>query len=104
MGAHAASEPHDDLNHEERSEVVVGRVTADAVNGFTYGKRLAYDWRFQRIAAGRTKVELDMLFEARSVLYIPLWDSMQHMVLNNMLSAFVARAEQLQQERTAANS
>merc|ERR1712048_736162 len=68
-------------------------VKADAVNGFTYGKRLVYDWRFERIGPRRTKVELDMFFQARSVLYMPLWDSMQNMVVNGMLGAFTARAE-----------
>eukprot|EP00933_Yihiella_yeosuensis_P011009 TRINITY_DN117958_c0_g1_i1.p1 TRINITY_DN117958_c0_g1~~TRINITY_DN117958_c0_g1_i1.p1 ORF type:complete len:385 (+),score=85.20 TRINITY_DN117958_c0_g1_i1:143-1156(+) len=79
---------------------VSGRVLADAVNGFTYGKRLAYDWRFQRIGAQKTKVELDMFFQARSVLYMPVWDSMQHMVVNGMLSAFKERAAKVQLERS----
>merc|ERR1712039_939558 len=81
---------------------VVARVTADAVNGFTYGKRLVYDWRFTKIDARKTKVELDMLFQAHNVLYMPIWDSMQNMVVNNMLSAFRNRAEELQ--RSAPNS
>lgn len=76
------------------------RVTADAVNGFTYGQRLVYDWRFHRLGSKRTKVELDMLFQARSVLYMPIWDSMQNMVVNNMLSAFIARAELLQRQKS----
>merc|ERR1711933_60550 len=71
-------------------------VRADALNGFTYGKRLVYDWRFTSISNGRTLVELDMLFQAHNVLYMPIWDSMQNMVINNMLSAFRDRAEELQ--------
>merc|ERR1712014_335070 len=82
---------------------VIARVTADAVNGFTYGKRLVYDWRFTKIDARKTKVELDMLFQAHNVLYMPIWDSMQNMVVNNMLSAFRTRAETLEQKRTASS-
>merc|ERR1712113_1107330 len=74
-------------------------VTADAINGFTYGKRLVYDWRFTYVAPSKTKVELDMFFQAHSVLYMPVWDSMQNMVMNNMLSAFIQRAEVLQRQR-----
>merc|ERR1711879_365749 len=77
---------------------VIARVTADAVNGFTYGKRLVYDWRFTSLGPELTQVELDMLFQARNVLYMPVWDSMQNMVVNGMLSAFVARAEALHQQ------
>jgi len=79
--------------------VEIARCTADAENGFTYGERLVYDWRFTEIGENKTKVELDMLFQARSVIYMPIWDSMQNMVVNNMLAAFIARAEMLQQEK-----
>jgi len=75
-----------------------GQVIADAVNGFTYGERLVYDWRFRQITPTKTLVELDMLFQARSVLYMPIWDSMQHMVVNGMLTAFVDRAEKLHRQ------
>ncbi|CAE7349545.1 unnamed protein product [Symbiodinium microadriaticum] len=75
------------------------RVCADAKQGFAYGKRLAYDWRFWEVGPSKTKVELDMLFQAQSVLYMPVWDSMQHMVINNMLSAFKAHAEKIYAER-----
>lgn len=90
---------------EEKAEnqPVIARVVANAYNGFTYGERLVYDWRFRRLGEGPgTQVELDMLFQAKSVLYMPLWDSMQHMVINKMLAAFSARAEQLQQQRKRA--
>lgn len=80
----------------DQPDVLVGRVMADAVDGFTYGKRLVYDWRFTHVGKNKTRVELDMLFQARSVLYMPVWDSMQNMVVNNMLQAFRARAEELQ--------
>lgn len=89
---------------EEGEEPLCGRVVADATNGFTYGERLVYDWRFYRQSSGHTKVELDMLFQARSVIYMPLWDSMQNMVINKMLAAFVARAELLQKKKLAAKS
>jgi len=75
---------------------IVCAVCADAVNGFTYGKRLVYDWRFTSIGPGKTRVELDMLFQAHNVLYMPIWDSMQNMVINNMLHAFRDRAEKIQ--------
>eukprot|EP00450_Noctiluca_scintillans_P026652 CAMPEP_0194535174 /NCGR_PEP_ID=MMETSP0253-20130528/73621_1 /TAXON_ID=2966 /ORGANISM="Noctiluca scintillans" /LENGTH=444 /DNA_ID=CAMNT_0039380913 /DNA_START=90 /DNA_END=1424 /DNA_ORIENTATION=- len=68
------------------------RVIADAVNGFSYGDRLVYDWRFRKMSANKTKVNLDLFFQAHSVLYMPLWDSMQTMIVNNMLSAFKQRA------------
>jgi ribosome-associated toxin RatA of RatAB toxin-antitoxin module len=72
------------------------RVVADASDGFAYGEKLIYDWRFRRLGPGLTKVELDMLFQARSVLYMPFWDSMQNMVMSKMLVAFKERAEFLQ--------
>lgn len=75
-----------------------GRVLADAVNGFTYGKRLAYDWRFTSVGEGKTEVELNMLFQAHNVLYMPIWDSMQNMVVNGMLGAFQKRAAVLTRE------
>eukprot|EP00927_Polykrikos_kofoidii_P072101 TRINITY_DN68255_c0_g1_i1.p1 TRINITY_DN68255_c0_g1~~TRINITY_DN68255_c0_g1_i1.p1 ORF type:complete len:743 (+),score=109.48 TRINITY_DN68255_c0_g1_i1:125-2353(+) len=84
-----------------REGVVSARVVADAVNGFTYGDRLIYDWRFHQIGDGRTKVELDMLFQASNVLYMPLWDSMQNMVMNKMLAAFQNRAELLYKQKVA---
>lgn len=80
------------------------RVVADAVNGFAYGERLVYDWRFQRLSPTRTKVDLDMLFQARSVLYMPLWDSMQKMVITKMLQSFEKRAEHLSREQAAARA
>eukprot|EP00929_Paragymnodinium_shiwhaense_P025653 TRINITY_DN15459_c0_g1_i1.p1 TRINITY_DN15459_c0_g1~~TRINITY_DN15459_c0_g1_i1.p1 ORF type:complete len:758 (+),score=207.74 TRINITY_DN15459_c0_g1_i1:149-2422(+) len=83
-------------------EAVQGcRVIADASNGFRYGEKLIYDWRFYRISEKKTKVELDMLFQASSVLYMPLWDSMQNMVINNLFSAFIARSENLQKQLDA---
>merc|ERR1712194_435878 len=89
---------------ENDATTEVARVTADAVNGFTYGQRLVYDWRFTQLGTNRTKVELDMLFQAKSVIYMPIWDSMQNMVVNNMLSAFIARAEMLQREKAGAST
>jgi len=83
------------------NQVIHGRVVADAVNGFTYAERLVYDWRFHQIGPKKTKVELDMMFQARSVLYMPIWDSMQNMIINKMLAAFVGRAEKLQRESDA---
>merc|ERR1719188_1564939 len=76
-------------------------VTADAVNGFTYGKRLVYDWRFTEVGPKKTTVELDLLFQAHSVLYMPVWDSLQNMIVNNMLSAFKQRADVLQASRNS---
>lgn len=81
-----------------------GRVIADAVNGFAYGERLVYDWRFRQITPTRTAVQLDMYFQASGVLYLPIWDSMKDMVMNNMLHAFMKRAEALQAERNAARA
>merc|ERR1712154_241670 len=74
---------------------------ADAVNGFTYGKRLAYDWRFTSLGEKKSRVELDLLFQAHNVLYMPIWDSMQNMVVNGMLGAFQKRAAVLERERLA---
>mmetsp|Transcript_3115 Transcript_3115/g.7000 ORF Transcript_3115/g.7000 Transcript_3115/m.7000 type:complete len:705 (-) Transcript_3115:58-2172(-) len=78
-----------------------GRVVADAIQGFSYADRLVYDWRFTYIDQRRTKVELDMFFEALSVLHIPIWDSLQRMIVDNMLSAFIERSKQIQQRQDA---
>eukprot|EP00747_Dinoflagellata_sp_TGD_P168743 gnl/TRDRNA2_/TRDRNA2_195866_c0_seq1.p1 gnl/TRDRNA2_/TRDRNA2_195866_c0~~gnl/TRDRNA2_/TRDRNA2_195866_c0_seq1.p1 ORF type:complete len:702 (+),score=143.82 gnl/TRDRNA2_/TRDRNA2_195866_c0_seq1:308-2107(+) len=71
------------------------RVLADATNGFSYGRRLAYDWRFIPLSPSKTKVQLDMFFEAKSVLYMPVWDSMQNMVVRDMMKAFKGQVEVL---------
>merc|ERR1712061_8208 len=83
----------------EEEGLVTARVLADAVDGFAYGKRLAYDWRFTRITPTKTLVELDVLFQAHNVLYLPVWDSMQDMVVKGMFVAFQGRADTLQRER-----
>jgi len=81
-----------------------GRVVADAIDGFAYGDRLVYDWQFKSVGPSKTHVELNMLFQARSVIYMPLWDSMQTMVITKMLDAFKRRAEEVERTQKAAQS
>jgi len=84
---------------KQKGHVQKGRVLADAENGFTYGKRLAYDWRFTSLGDNKTLVELDLLFQAHNVLYMPIWDAMQNMVVTGMLGAFQKRAAVLETQR-----
>lgn len=77
------------------AEVVTAHVIADAADSFTYGERLVYDWHFRQVSEGQTKVELNLLFQARNVLYLPIWDSMQNMIVTNLVSAFKAQAGKL---------
>lgn len=94
--------PKDLAPFDPSANPVMARVRADAVNGFTYGNKLVYDWRFTQMGSMQTKVELDLLFQARNIVYMPIWDSMQYMVINNMLRAFRTRAEELQRIRANA--
>eukprot|EP00929_Paragymnodinium_shiwhaense_P043757 TRINITY_DN22486_c0_g1_i1.p1 TRINITY_DN22486_c0_g1~~TRINITY_DN22486_c0_g1_i1.p1 ORF type:complete len:690 (+),score=202.34 TRINITY_DN22486_c0_g1_i1:169-2238(+) len=71
------------------------RVVADTADGFAYGKRLVYDWRFAEMSDGSTDVRLDMFFQAKSVFYLPLWDSMQATITGVMMKKFIARAAEL---------
>jgi len=76
----------------EDSSMRTARVVADTADGFAYGKRLVYDWRFTETAHGGTDVQLDMFFQAKSVLFLPLWDSMQAMITGVMMRKFNERA------------
>uniref|UniRef100_A0A7S0ZYB4 Coenzyme Q-binding protein COQ10 START domain-containing protein n=1 Tax=Noctiluca scintillans TaxID=2966 RepID=A0A7S0ZYB4_NOCSC len=76
----------------ENSSMRTARVVADTTDGFAYGKRLVYDWRFTETAHGGTDVQLDMFFQAKSVLFLPLWDSMQAMITGVMMRKFNERA------------
>lgn len=71
----------------------VGRVVADTPDGFRYGKRLVYDWRFTEVGDGETDVKLDMFFQAGTVFFLPLWDSMQATITSAMMQKFAERAE-----------
>eukprot|EP00441_Pelagodinium_beii_P045607 CAMPEP_0197621036 /NCGR_PEP_ID=MMETSP1338-20131121/1685_1 /TAXON_ID=43686 ORGANISM="Pelagodinium beii, Strain RCC1491" /NCGR_SAMPLE_ID=MMETSP1338 /ASSEMBLY_ACC=CAM_ASM_000754 /LENGTH=660 /DNA_ID=CAMNT_0043190361 /DNA_START=218 /DNA_END=2201 /DNA_ORIENTATION=+ len=73
----------------------VARVVADTLDGFRYGKRLVYDWRFIENTPGETDVRLDMFFQAKSVFFLPLWDSMQATITSVMMKKFQERAAQL---------
>lgn len=74
----------------------VARVVADTHDsGFTYGKRLVYDWRFFERADGETDVRLDMFFQAKRVFFLPIWDSMQGMIMTVMMREFNKRAAEL---------
>merc|ERR1719398_404909 len=72
------------------------RVVADTMDGFAYGKRLVYDWRFAETPAGETAVQLDIFFQAKNVFSLPLWDSMQAMITSVMMKKFVERAANLE--------
>eukprot|EP00747_Dinoflagellata_sp_TGD_P206743 gnl/TRDRNA2_/TRDRNA2_80415_c0_seq2.p1 gnl/TRDRNA2_/TRDRNA2_80415_c0~~gnl/TRDRNA2_/TRDRNA2_80415_c0_seq2.p1 ORF type:complete len:576 (-),score=135.68 gnl/TRDRNA2_/TRDRNA2_80415_c0_seq2:56-1783(-) len=67
------------------------RIVADASDGFAYGKRLVYDWRFLEVAPGETDVRLDLFFQAKTMLYLPIWDSMQATVTGVMMRKFTER-------------
>mmetsp|Transcript_3723 Transcript_3723/g.6779 ORF Transcript_3723/g.6779 Transcript_3723/m.6779 type:complete len:712 (+) Transcript_3723:95-2230(+) len=79
----------------------VARVVADAVDGFAYGKRLVYDWRFSETESGVTKVRLDMFFQATSVFTLPIWDSMQAIISGVMMKKFLERANTLMEKEAA---
>merc|ERR1719443_2806992 len=72
------------------------RVVADTMDGFAYGKRLVYDWRFAEMPSGETAVQLDIFFQAKNVFSLPLWDSMQAMITSVMMKKFVEQAATLQ--------
>merc|ERR1719323_2539963 len=74
------------------------RVIADTPDGFRYGKRLVYDWRFTEVANGETDVKLDMFFQAGTVWFLPLWDSMQATITGAMMQKFTERADVLRAE------
>merc|ERR1719162_1629910 len=78
------------------------RVVADTLDGFAFGKRLVYDWRFQETASGETAVQLDIFFQAKNVFSLPLWDSMQAMITNVMMKKFTERAAAIEKELAAA--
>merc|ERR1719321_1028834 len=80
------------------------RVVADTVDGFAYGKRLVYDWRFAEMPSGETAVQLDIFFQAKNVFSLPLWDSMQAMITSVMMKKFVERAAVLEKDATVAAS
>eukprot|EP00933_Yihiella_yeosuensis_P077654 TRINITY_DN88320_c0_g1_i1.p1 TRINITY_DN88320_c0_g1~~TRINITY_DN88320_c0_g1_i1.p1 ORF type:complete len:184 (-),score=35.88 TRINITY_DN88320_c0_g1_i1:8-559(-) len=77
----------------------VARVIADTEDGgFTYAKRLVYDWRFIETSPGETEVRLDIFFQAKSVFFLPLWDSMQATITSAMMKKFMERAKVLQDD------
>jgi len=75
------------------------RVVADAQDGFAYGKRMVYDWRFDELPSGATRIRLDILFQASSIFTLPLWDGMQGVITRVMMKKFVERAAFLKKER-----
>lgn len=77
------------------ASVRTARVVADTADGFAYAKRLVYDWRFSEVSDGETDVRLDMFFQAKSVFYLPLWDSMQATITGAMMKKFMERATEL---------
>lgn len=78
------------------------RVVADTPEGFAYGKRLVYDWRFVEVAPGVTDVRLDMFFQASSFFFLPIWDSMQTVITNVMMNKFMERAKVIMREQEGA--
>merc|ERR1712232_805546 len=65
---------------------------ADTADGFAYGKRLVYDWRFAELNDNETDVRLDMFFQAKNMFSLPLWDSMQATITAVMMKKFAERA------------
>mmetsp|Transcript_99483 Transcript_99483/g.252718 ORF Transcript_99483/g.252718 Transcript_99483/m.252718 type:complete len:664 (-) Transcript_99483:37-2028(-) len=80
------------------------RVVADTPAGFAYGKRLVYDWRFRETEDGGCEVRLDMFFQARSLWFLPLWDSMQATITGALLTKFQERAKQISGFNKSGNS
>jgi len=81
-----------DVGKAEDQGLRCARVVADTADGFAYGKRLVYDWRFTELGNGETLVKLDMFFQAKSVFFLPLWDSMQATITSVMMKKFIERA------------
>jgi ribosome-associated toxin RatA of RatAB toxin-antitoxin module len=88
----------------EPSGMRSARVVADATEGFTYGKRLVYDWRFVETSPGETDVKLNMFFQARNFFFLPLWDSMQVTITSVMMKKFNERAAVLSPRTSGASS
>jgi ribosome-associated toxin RatA of RatAB toxin-antitoxin module len=86
-----------------RSGLKTARVVCDAVDGFAYGKRLVWDWRFAEKVSGETAVQLNIFFQAKGVLTLPIWDSLQAMITGVMFKKFTERAAILKAESAAHN-
>jgi len=93
-----ADEPESPLPKGGAGGTRVARVVADTVDEFAYGKRLVYDWRFTETANGETDVRLNVFFQAKSVLYLPLWDSLQAVISGAVLQRFKERSAALAPE------
>lgn len=79
----------------------MARIVADTPDGFDFGKRLVYDWRFREVAPGRTDVKLDMFFQAKTFLHLPIWDSVQAMLTTVMMRKFMERAQRAEALRAS---
>ncbi|CAD7938170.1 unnamed protein product [Amoebophrya sp. A25] len=107
-----------EISVEEPQQVKGGvweaRVVADTgAKGFAYGERLVYDWVFimrpskqkgsssgsdgageSSLDGGSydTEVSLNLFLKVNSVLYLPIWDSLQKVLTQQMLQAFEKHA------------
>jgi len=68
------------------------RIVSGTEQEFSYGKRLIFDWRLVETGPGETDVRVDVFFQAKNVLYLPFWDSLQAAVSNVMMKKFQERA------------
>lgn len=80
---------------QEHRSPRAARVVLDTVDGFPQGKRLVYDWKFTENPDGETDVRLNVFFQAKSVFYLPLWDSMQNVLSSAVLRRFRERSTSL---------
>lgn len=88
---------HEDICHS-------ARVVIDTVDDFVYGKRLVYDWRFNEVMPGETEVRLDMFFQAKNVLVLPLWDGFHSTLIKMTITKFSERASKLSDGKDIAKS
>ncbi|CAD7954135.1 unnamed protein product [Amoebophrya sp. A120] len=77
------------------STTVEARIIADTgARGFAYGDRLVYDWIFIS-KDNETEVSLNLFLKVNSVLYLPIWDTMQAVLTDKMLQAFEEHAKKI---------
>lgn len=91
-----------DPSKPTRPGLKTARVVCDAVDGFAYGKRLVWDWSFAEKPTGETAVQLNIFFQARGVLTLPIWDSLQAMITSVMFKKFAERAAVLKASSSSA--
>eukprot|EP00929_Paragymnodinium_shiwhaense_P057789 TRINITY_DN28942_c0_g1_i1.p1 TRINITY_DN28942_c0_g1~~TRINITY_DN28942_c0_g1_i1.p1 ORF type:complete len:552 (+),score=120.28 TRINITY_DN28942_c0_g1_i1:48-1703(+) len=67
--------------------------------GSRYCDRLVYDWRFQPLEGGRTKVILEVEFKASAAWCLPIWEAIRRDIINGVANSFSHRVRDLQASR-----